>query len=413
MNAELITIGDELLIGQTVDTNGSWIGEQLNLLGIKVTQISSIRDDREHIISSLNVALNRSDLVILTGGLGPTNDDITKTTLCEFFESQLVLNKQVLQKIETYFKSRGLKMLKVNSDQAMLPNNCEPLRNDRGTACGMWFKKNGVDFISLPGVPYEMKGIFLEEILPKLKTQYLTSNVVNKTIKTQGIGESFLAEIIKDWETELVSSGLKLAYLPSPGIVKLRITGFGNNENELAKKIDGFINQLKSLIPNYIFGYEKDRLEEVVGELLKSSGSSLSLAESCTGGNIAHLITAISGSSAYYKGSVVAYSNEIKEQLLNVSPNLIKNNGAVSKEVVEQMAIGVKNAFNTDYAIATSGIAGPSGGTKQKPVGTVWIAVANKEKVISKKFSLGNNRERNILISSLSALNMLRLMLLN
>ncbi|MBG14908.1 MAG: competence/damage-inducible protein A [Crocinitomicaceae bacterium] len=413
MNAELITIGDELLIGQTVDTNGSWIGEQLNLLGIKVTQISSIRDDREHIISSLNVALNRSDLVILTGGLGPTNDDITKTTLCEFFESQLVLNKQVLQKIETYFKSSGLKMLKVNSDQAMLPNNCEPLRNDRGTACGMWFKKNGVDFISLPGVPYEMKGIFLEEILPKLKTQYLTSNVVNKTIKTQGIGESFLAEIIKDWETELVSSGLKLAYLPSPGIVKLRITGFGNNENELAKKIDGFINQLKSLIPNYIFGYEKDRLEEVVGELLKSSGSSLSLAESCTGGNIAHLITAISGSSAYYKGSVVAYSNEIKEQLLNVSPNLIKNNGAVSKEVVEQMAIGVKNAFNTDYAIATSGIAGPSGGTKQKPVGTVWIAVANKEKVISKKFSLGNNRERNILISSLSALNMLRLMLLN
>lgn len=413
MNAELITIGDELLIGQTVDTNGSWIGEQLNLLGIKVTQISSIRDDREHIISSLNVALNRSDLVILTGGLGPTNDDITKTTLCEFFESQLVLNKQVLQKIETYFKSRGLKMLKVNSDQAMLPNNCETLRNDRGTACGMWFKKNGVDFISLPGVPYEMKGIFLEEILPKLKTQYLISNVVNKTIKTQGIGESFLAEIIKDWETELVSSGLKLAYLPSPGIVKLRITGFGNNENELAKKIDGFINQLKSLIPNYIFGYEKDRLEEVVGELLKSSGSSLSLAESCTGGNIAHLITAISGSSAYYKGSVVAYSNEIKEQLLNVSPNLIKNNGAVSKEVVEQMAIGVKNAFNTDYAIATSGIAGPSGGTKQKPVGTVWIAVANKEKVISKKFSLGNNRERNILISSLSALNMLRLMLLN
>ncbi|MAP01418.1 MAG: competence/damage-inducible protein A [Flavobacteriales bacterium] len=413
MNAELITIGDELLIGQTVDTNGSWIGEQLNLLGIKVTQISSIRDDREHIISSLNVALNRSDLVILTGGLGPTNDDITKTTLCEFFESQLVLNKQVLQKIETYFKSRGLKMLKVNSDQAMLPNNCETLRNDRGTACGMWFKKNGVDFISLPGVPYEMKGIFLEEILPKLKTQYLTSNVVNKTIKTQGIGESFLAEIIKDWETELVSSGLKLAYLPSPGIVKLRITGFGNNENELAKKIDGFINQLKSLIPNYIFGYEKDRLEEVVGELLKRSGSSLSLAESCTGGNIAHLITAISGSSAYYKGSVVAYSNEIKEQLLNVSPNLIKNNGAVSKEVVEQMAIGVKNAFNTDYAIATSGIAGPSGGTKQKPVGTVWIAVANKENVISKKFSLGNNRERNILISSLSALNMLRLMLLN
>ena len=257
MKAELITIGDELLIGQTIDTNGSWLAEQLNLLGITVSQISSIRDNREHIISSLQNAQSRSELVILTGGLGPTNDDITKSTLCEFFDSELVLNEQVLEKIEAYFNSRSLKMIKVNSDQAMLPNNCQFLRNERGTASGMWFKKDGVDFISLPGVPYEMKGIFLDEILPVLKAQYSISTVVNKTVKTQGIGESFLAEIIKDWEKKLIDSGLKLAYLPSPGIVKLRITAFGNNEAELSARIDDSIENLKKLIPKYIFGYEK------------------------------------------------------------------------------------------------------------------------------------------------------------
>ncbi|MEC8968444.1 MAG: competence/damage-inducible protein A [Bacteroidota bacterium] len=413
MKAELITIGDELLIGQTIDTNGSWLAEQLNLLGITVSQISSIRDNREHIISSLQNAQSRSELVILTGGLGPTNDDITKSTLCEFFDSELVLNEQVLEKIEAYFNSRSLKMIKVNSDQAMLPNNCQFLRNERGTASGMWFKKDGVDFISLPGVPYEMKGIFLDEILPVLKAQYSISTVVNKTVKTQGIGESFLAEIIKDWEKKLIDSGLKLAYLPSPGIVKLRITAFGNNEAELSARIDDSIENLKKLIPKYIFGYEKDRIEEVVGQLLKEKGSSLSLAESCTGGNIAHLITGVSGSSNYFKGSVVAYSNDIKQQVLNVDPKSIQQNGAVSKQVVEQMATGVRNSFKSDYAIATSGVAGPTGGTKQKPVGTVWIAVAYNEGVVSKKFNFGNNRERNIQISSLSALNMLRLVLLN
>ena len=413
MKAELITIGDELLIGQTIDTNGSWLAEQLNLLGITVSQISSIRDNREHIISSLQNAQSRSELVILTGGLGPTNDDITKSTLCEFFDSELVLNEQVLEKIEAYFNSRSLKMIKVNSDQAMLPNNCQFLKNERGTASGMWFKKDGVDFISLPGVPYEMKGIFLDEILPVLKAQYSISTVVNKTVKTQGIGESFLAEIIKDWEKKIIDSGLKLAYLPSPGIVKLRITAFGNNEAELSARIDDSIENLKKLIPKYIFGYEKDRIEEVVGQLLKEKGSSLSLAESCTGGNIAHLITGVSGSSNYFKGSVVAYSNDIKQQVLNVDPKSIQQNGAVSKQVVEQMATAVRNCFKSDYAIATSGIAGPTGGTKQKPVGTVWIAVAYNEGVVSKKFNFGNNRERNIQISSLSALNMLRLVLLN
>ncbi|MFL2571544.1 MAG: competence/damage-inducible protein A [Parvicellaceae bacterium] len=412
MNAELITIGDELLIGQTVDTNGSWMGEQLNLLGIKVSQISSIRDDRSHILSSLDIAINRSQLVLITGGLGPTNDDITKNTLCEYFDSTLTVNTQVLEKITAYFSSRNLKMLQVNSDQALLPDNCEVLHNSRGTASGMWFEKDKVIFIALPGVPYEMKGIFLDAIVPKLKDKKLVSNVVNKTVKTQGIGESFLAEIIKDWEDEINRSGLKLAYLPSPGIVKLRISAFGGDEKILSQRIEYFIAQLKELIPDYIYGYEKDKIEEVVGNLLRKRKSTLSLAESCTGGNIAHMITGISGSSDYYKGSIVAYSNELKESFLNVDPNSIISHGAVSKQVVEQMALGANKQFNTDYSIASSGIAGPNGGSDEKPVGTIWIAVANKNRVISKKLTLGDNRERNILISSLSALNMLRLMLI-
>ena len=413
MTAELITIGDELLIGQTVDTNGSWIGEQLNLLGINVSQISSIRDDRQHILDTLDLAINRSELVVITGGLGPTNDDITKKTLCEYFDSQLIVNEAVLDKIKIYFKSRNLKMLQVNNDQALLPNNCEVLENTRGTASGMLFQKNNVIFISLPGVPYEMQGIFSDILIPKLKESYLTSNVVNKTIKTQGIGESFLADIIKDWELELTLAGLKLAYLPSPGIVKLRITAFGDDEKELSNTIDSFILKLNGLIPDYIYGFDKDKLEQIVGKLLVDNQATLSLAESCTGGNIAHMITGVSGSSAYYKGSIVAYSNTVKIDFLKVNPELIKNYGAVSRQVVEQMALGANLQFGTDYSIATSGVAGPGGGTEEKPVGTVWIAIAHNDNVSSKKLTLGDNRERNILISSLAALNMLRLMLLN
>lgn len=412
MKAELITIGDELLIGQTVDTNASWIGEQLNQLGIDVNQISSIRDDRQHILDTLELSSSRSQLVILTGGLGPTNDDITKKTLCEYFNSNLILNESVLEKITAYFQSRDLEMLEVNKDQARLPHNCTILDNSRGTASGMWFEKNKVIFISLPGVPYEMKGIFLDVIIHKLNKEHLVSNVINKTIKTQGVGESFLAEIIKDWEIELIEDGLKLAYLPSPGIVKLRITAFGNRENELRNVINNYVQKLFALIPDYIFGYDKDKLEQVVGDLLAKKNASLSLAESCTGGNLAHMITSVSGSSSYFKGSIVAYSNTVKTDFLSVNSQLIIKYGAVSKQVVEKMALGANLRFDTDYSIATSGVAGPNGGTKEKPVGTVWVAIACKEIVYSKKLTLGDNRERNILISSLSALNLLRLKLL-
>ena len=412
MLAEIITIGDELLIGQTIDTNGSWIGEKLNSIGLQVSHITSIQDKREQILNALKLASERSNLVIVTGGLGPTNDDITKHTLCEYFESDLTLNTDILKKIEDYFKSKNLEMLKVNKDQALLPHNCLVLENIRGTASGMWFEKKGVVYISLPGVPYEMKGIMNENGLSRIIERFSKGKVVNKTVKTHGLGESYLAEIIKKWEQDLVEDNVSLAYLPSPGIVKLRLTAIGENEQLLLDKIENYIDQLIQLIPDYIFGFENDSLESVVGDLLRNKQQTLSLAESCTGGNISKMITSVSGCSDYFKGSVIAYSNEIKQRMLLVENEKIEFYGAVSREVVEQMALGLAKKFNTDYGLATSGIAGPTGGTKEKPVGTVWIAVANAEKVISKKFNFGNSRERNITISSLAALNMLRLELL-
>ena len=408
MFVEIITIGDELLIGKTIDTNSSWIGEKMNGIGLQVRHITSIQDKKDQILNTLKTAAKRSDLVIITGGLGPTNDDITKQTLCEYFDSELTLNTNILEKIECFFLNKNLKMLDVNKDQALLPHNCDILENVRGTASGMWFEKEGVVFISLPGVPYEMKGIMNETGLPRIKKRFSQGKVVNKTVKTHGIGESYLAEFIKEWEQKINKNDISLAYLPSPGIVKLRLTAIGEDESILLKKIEYYTEELNFLIPDYIYGYDKDSLESVVGDLLRKNNYSLSLAESCTGGHIAKMITSVSGCSDYFIGSVVAYSNEIKGSLLNVNQDDIKSYGAVSKEIVEQMAIGLTKKFKTDFGLATSGIAGPSGGTKEKPVGTVWIAVAGPNRVISKKFTFGNSRERNIIVSSLSALNMLR-----
>ncbi len=413
IKAEVITIGDELLIGQTIDTNASWIGEQLNLIGIKVIQITSIQDNREQILDVIDQSKDRSDIVIITGGLGPTNDDITKNTLCEYFNSELQLNEQILNKIDAYFSSKNLEMLKINRDQALLPHNCDVLENIRGTASGMWFEKDDVIFISLPGVPFEMKGIIKDSVLSKLKTKFIKESICHKTVKTHGIGESFLANIINEWEMSLQKDAIKLAYLPSPGIVKLRLTARGSIEDQLEKKLDYYIDELNLLIPQYIYGYDKDNFQSVVGSLLKTNKQTLSLAESCTGGHIAKMITSVRGSSDYFKGSIVAYANEIKVKILDVDPIEIDTHGAVSQEVVEQMAIGVRKQFNTSFGLATSGIAGPDGGTDQKPVGTVWIAISYSDKVISKKFSFGKSRERNILVSSISALNMLRLEILN
>jgi nicotinamide-nucleotide amidase len=384
------------------------MGEQLSLIGASVYQITTITDDESHILETLERASEKVNLVLITGGLGPTKDDITKHTLCKFFGSELVFNKDVFSKLETFFSSRGLEMLDVNKDQAMLPTNAVVLENTRGTASGMWFEQDDVIYVSMPGVPYEMKGIMRDHVLPRLRKDFIKNTVVHRTVKTIGIGESFLAEKIELWENSLKKVNIKLAYLPSPGVVKLRLSGYGEDESKVLGSITNKINELTTIVGDYIYGYEKEELNQLVGDLLLESAKTLSTAESCTGGYIAHLITSVPGSSAYFKGSVIAYNNEVKVAQLRVKQTDINRNGAVSKEVVEQMAIGAIAELETDYSIATSGILGPDGGSDEKPVGTIWIAVASGSGVISEKIRLGKSRRRNAKITALTSLNMLR-----
>lgn len=408
MIAEIISIGDELLIGQVVNTNASWIAEQLNLAGIEVQQITTVSDKKEHILKILARAFLRSDIILITGGLGPTKDDITKQTLCEFFNTSLVFNNEAYEQIRELFKARGFNVTELNRQQAELPANCIPLKNKNGTAPGMWFNKDGKIFVSMPGVPFEMKPMITEQVIPKLRKFHNSGFILNKTILTQGIGESFLAEIISDWEKNLPEN-FSLAYLPQPGIVRLRLTAKGNNKEKLIQEMNSFSGKLQEIIPDLIFGYEEDTLEEIIGKLLIEKNQTLSTAESCTGGYISHLITSVPGSSNYYTGSVIAYSNQIKENLLGVQNKTLIDNGAVSKQVVTEMALGVQKKFKTDYAIATSGIAGPDGGTEKKPVGTTWIAIATPgKKIIAKKYLFGEHRGRNIRKAALTAMNMLR-----
>ena len=412
MNCVLISIGDELLIGQTINTNAAWLGEQLNLLGFKVIAGLVIPDDKIAIENALNY-FPSADLIIMTGGLGPTKDDITKHTLCTYFDTELKRNIEIESKIIAYFQSRELPILQTNKDQALLPEACEVLPNSRGTASGMWFEKNNTIYVSLPGVPYEMKGLITECVIPKLLSRNKDENtLVHRTVRTHGMGESFLAEVIKDWENNLSVDDIKLAYLPSPGIVKLRLSLLGKDGKKIVATLNKHIDLLNNIIPDQVYGYEDDKMEGVVGDLLTAQNASVSTAESCTGGAVAKMITSVSGSSNYFEGSVICYSNICKINQLHVQENALQNHGAVSQEVVEQMAIGVKRKLNTDYGLATSGIAGPTGGTPEKPVGTIWIALATKNGVISKKLNLGYSRDRNIHVTSLSALNMLRLKLL-
>ena len=412
MNCVLISIGDELLIGQTINTNAAWLGEQLNLLGFKVIAGLVIPDDKIAIENALN-DFSSADLIIMTGGLGPTKDDITKHTLCTYFDTELKRNIEIESKIIAYFQSRELPILQTNKDQALLPEACEVLPNSRGTASGMWFEKNNTIYVSLPGVPYEMKGLITECVIPKLLSRNKDENtLVHRTVRTHGMGESFLAEVIKDWENNLSVDDIKLAYLPSPGIVKLRLSLLGKDGQKIVATLNKHIDLLNKIIPDQVYGYEDDTMEGVVGDLLTAQNTSVSTAESCTGGAVAKMITSVSGSSNYFEGSVICYSNICKINQLHVQENALQNHGAVSQEVVEQMAIGVKRKLNTDYGLATSGIAGPTGGTPEKPVGTIWIALATKTGVISKKLNLGYSRDRNIHVTSLSALNMLRLELL-
>jgi nicotinamide-nucleotide amidase len=407
MKTELITIGDEILIGQTINTNAAWIGEQLALIGIKINRSITISDLKQDILEALTEG-SKADLVIITGGLGPTKDDITKATLCEYFDTELELHEDVLTDIQAFFKQRNKPFLEINNLQAMLPKNCEVIRNYMGTASGMWFEKDGTVYISMPGVPYEMKHLMETSILGKLKDKFNTKALYHSTVLTQGIGESYLAEKLTDWENDLWNTELSLAYLPSPGIVKLRVSSLSNNKYLVDKKVQ----ELYEIIPNYIFGTGNETLAEVVGDLLKEKVKTVSLAESCTGGYASHLLTTVPGSSAYFIGSIICYSYDIKETELNVPNQLLETKGAVSQEVVDILSEEIRKKYKTHYSVAISGIAGPDGGTQDKPVGTVWIAVRNDKKVISKKFTFSNNRKRNIQQSALTALNMLRLLIL-
>jgi nicotinamide-nucleotide amidase len=406
MKAEIITIGDEILIGQIVDTNSTWIAHELNSINIEILRKSSISDNKIEICKAINQARETADLIVLTGGLGPTDDDYTKDALSEYFTSKMIINNDVLKQIEGFILKRGGELNLRNRNQALVPDNCRVIANTLGTAPGMWFDFDGKILISMPGVPFEMKEMMTITILPELKRISSDSFIIHKLILTQGLPESKLAEVLEEWESQLPSD-VKLAYLPSPGIIKLRLTARGNGKAMLENIINDHISKLSKIIPDYICGYDAEKLEEVVAKVLTEKSITISVAESCTGGYISHLMTSIPGSSNYFKGSVVAYSNESKENLLSVNNNIINTYGAVSKQTVEAMAIGVRQLFKTDYAIATSGIAGPTGGTEEKPVGTTWIAISNNKGVFSKKIIFGDQRERNIQRASLTALNLL------
>jgi nicotinamide-nucleotide amidase len=411
MRTAIITIGDEILIGQVTDTNAVWISKRLNDLGVQVGEMVTVSDQAEQITGTLDRYMGQYDLLIMTGGLGPTTDDITKQTLAAYYNCKMVTHPDVLERITRFFKDRGRSMIESNLLQADVPEACRVLMNNHGTAPGMWFEKEGTILISLPGVPYEMKGLMEDHVIPELEKRNNVPKVVHRTIMTQGVPESYLAAMLRDWEDELPEC-VKLAYLPRPGIVRLRLTVVDKCAKDAEQILDVIISKLLKIIPEHIFGYDDISLEEALGTLLRGRGLSLASAESCTGGNIARLITSVPGSSSYYSGSVVAYKNSVKSNVLGVDPQVIEEKGAVSGEVVEQMANGLRKLMGTDTAISTSGIAGPDGGTEDKPVGTTWICVQYGEQSFARKFRFSGTRERIIAQASYTALQLLRRLLL-
>lgn len=408
MFGEIISIGDELLIGQVINTNAAWIAQQLDNIGIRIIRITTIADEQKQIVKALDEASERADIVIMTGGLGPTRDDITKQTLCDYFNTALIYDEEIFQHITSLFSGRGYTWNTLNKQQAFVPENCKVLPNNMGTAPGMWFERAGKVYISLPGVPTEMKTLITESVIPGIVAFFPEREaIVHRTVLTQGIAESVLAERIAEWENNLPSN-LKLAYLPKAGMVRLRLSAYGHSVATLNELIDKELLLLDDLLPGEVFGSGEENMETAIGNLLRTKNKTIATAESCSGGYIAQLITSVAGSSAYYKGSVIAYSNEIKEQLLDITQEVILKNGAVSEAVVIAMAAGVKRKMGTDFSIATTGVAGPEGGSREKPVGTTWIAVSTPHKTIAQKFTFGKQRERNIRRTAYTALNMLR-----
>lgn len=407
MQATIITIGDEILIGQIVDTNSVSIARRLNAAGIVVHEKCSIGDSREEIIAAIRRAEQTSQVVILTGGLGPTKDDITKKTLAELFHSAMRFDEGVARHVEQMLTERGIAFNALNRSQAEVPACCTVMHNAHGTAPGMWFEDAGRVIVSLPGVPFEMEHLMEDEVMPRLKAHFALKQIVHRTLITAGLAESLLAERIETWE-EALPSYLKLAYLPAPGIVRLRLSAYEVEGLTVGEEIERQFALLRELIPDYVVGFETATVEEQVHQMLIEKGRTLAVAESCTGGKIASKLTAMAGASAYLLAGVVAYANEAKRDILGVDPEMIARYGAVSEQVAREMAEGVRRISGADYALATTGIAGPTGGTEQKPVGTVWFALATPTETVALKHACGTDRGQVIDRATAFAIRLLR-----
>lgn len=407
IQAEIITIGDEILYGQITDTNTQWISSELDKIGIRTIRKSSVGDSEKAILEIFEESSKRAELVIVTGGLGPTKDDITKKTFCKYFNTELVINPQALADVTAFFKLRGRELSNLNKGQGEIPANATFIQNTMGTAPGMWFEQGEVVYISMPGVPFEMKGMMTLTLLPKLQEYFKTPSIFHKVIRTVGIGESYLAEMIEMWEDALPKH-IKLAYLPSVGNVKLRLTGFGEDLKTLETQVEEQFQKILPTIQEYVYGFGNDELEEVVGRLLIKNKQTVSVAESCTGGYLGHQFTKVSGSSAYFIGGILSYDNAVKINQLSVKEETLNTYGAVSEKTVIEMSENVRKLMGTTFGLATSGTAGPNGGTFEKPVGTIWIAIASEKQTITKQLTLGGSREQNIHLTSINILNLLR-----
>ena len=408
VNAEIIAIGDELLYGQIMDTNSHWISQELDAVGVRVVRKTTVGDNRTDILTAFEEASKRANLILITGGLGPTQDDLTKPLLAEYFGCEIVEVPEAVAAVSAYFTRRGREMTLLNTLQGHLPTCCTYVPNEVGTAPGMWFEQKGCYWMSMPGVPHEMKKLVKDFVLPKLSQVFDLPVIYHKLIKTAGIGESWLADLIKDWENALPNH-IRLAYLPSLGHVKLRLTAFGTNKEKLQQEVAAQIEVLLPQIEKYVYGYDEETLETALGKLLKNAGKTIALAESCSGGYVSHLITTVPGSSAYFQGAVVPYHNAFKERILGVKSETLSSHGAVSEATVAEMAEGVRQLFNADYGLASSGIAGPDGGTPDKPVGTVWIGCAGPEGVETRKLQLTQDRMLNIQLTGVAVLNLFRI----
>lgn len=406
--AELLSIGDELLFGQIVDTNAQWLSVALDQVGIRVIRKTTIGDTEAEILTAVAEAESRADIILMTGGLGPTSDDLTKPCLAKYFNCEVKIHEEALAEVREFFESRGRELTEVNRQQAALPVCCTKITNEIGTAPGMWFEKNGKVFVSMPGVPHEMKKMMTDIIIPKLLTKYKMPIILHQVIRTVGIGESVLADKLISFEKSLPSH-IKIAYLPSLGEVKIRLTGMGDSKDKLRDEINHLVKEVQLQAGKYIYGYGDESLEEATGKLLRSRQLTLSIAESCTGGYLSHLITSVPGSSDYFLGSMIPYAYEVKMRQLGVKPEVLEKNGAVSEPTIIEMANIVRAKFNTDIGVATSGIAGPGGATPDKPVGMIWIAYSDKHQTVTRKLLLSKDRMINIRMASVAVLNLIRL----